>query len=212
MLGRAQTTIANYDFNSATSYTTATAATASGVSSIVTSSEAFSNATTGTATGNAAFTPNANGPALAMASSSGATARYFQFSLSGAALPKYSAYKVYFQGYRSSAGAITLTLQYSLDGTSYTSFGPVYTPGSGSFSEASFDLSGVPALTALSSLNFRLLTSTNTSGTLRVDNFQVQAVNTVDPSITAVTPGTVAAGGPTRCLIYRAATSRVGRW
>lgn len=203
LLGRAQTTIVNYDFNTAANtgatYNTLTPTTASGVSSTLTSSEAFGSAT-GTATGSGAFASNATGPALGMASNSTATGRYFQVALAGGVLPKYSAYKVYFQGYRSSAGSITLTLQYSLDGTSYTSFGPVFTPGAGTFSEASYDLSGVPALSALSSLSFRLLTSANTSGTLRVDNFQVQAVNTVDPSLTTVTPSTVAAGGPNQVI------------
>lgn len=209
-LGWGQTTIVNYDFNSATSYATATAATASGVSSVLTSSESFVSASTGTPTGNGAFATNANGPALSMNSYSGSAARYFQFSLAGAALPKYSAFKVYFQGYRSPAAAVTLTLQYSLDGTNYTSFGAVYTPGAGSFTEVSYDLSGVSVLSTLSNLSFRLLTSTNTSGTLRIDNFQVQAVNTVDPLIASLNPSVVEAGSADLALTVTGSNFKLG--
>ena len=196
LLGSAQTTLVNYDFNSATAYPVAPAAAAAGITSAATSSEAYASAT-GIATGPDAFTANVAGPALGMSNFSGTNTKYFQFSLNGASLPKYSAFKVYVQGYRSSAGATTLTLQYSLNGTAYQPFGSAYTIGApSSFTEGSFDLSGLPALNAPNSLTFRLLASgsTSTSGTLRIDNFQVQATNTVDPLISSLTPNAVEAG------------------
>ena len=180
LLSRAQTVIVNYDFNSATAYPASPAATAAGISSVATSTEGFVTNATGIASGKSAFAANVTGPALAM-SNSGGTGKYFQFSLNGAELPKYAAFKIYLQGYRSSTGATTLTLQYSVNGGSYTTFGPPCAPGNGSFLEGGFDLSGLPDLNNPTNLSFRLLASgASGGGTLRIDNFQVQATNTVD--------------------------------
>lgn len=199
LLGRAQTTLANYDFNALTSglaYPVAPAATASGITSEATSSETLVMTYAGTPTGSAAFVANATGPALGMSNSNGST-RYFQFSLDGAALPKYAAFKIYLQGYRASTGATTLTLQYSVNKGAYQTFGTTYAPGNATFTEGGFDLSGLAALNAPTSLAFRLAASgASASGPLRIDNFQVQATNTIDPSINALSPSTVAAGGP----------------
>lgn len=188
-----QTTIVNYDFNNATAYPAVPVATASGITSAATGSETFVTAT-GTATGAGAYAPNALGPALAMNSSSG-SAKYFQFSLDGTALAKYAAFKLYLQGYRSGTGATTLTLQYSVNGGSYSTFGSTVAPGNGAFAEGSFDLSGLTALNTPTSLSLRLVASgASGSGPLRIDNFQVQAVNTVDPVITGLTPNSIEAG------------------
>ena len=137
------------------------------------------------------------GNALAFTNSSG-TGKYFQFTLGGTSLPKYAAIKLYLQGQRSTTGATTLTLQYSVNGGAYQSFGTTYAPGTSAFAEGGFDLSGLATLNAPTNLVFRLLASggSSSSGTLRIDNFQVQATNTVDPFINSLSPSTVAAGGP----------------
>ncbi len=196
LLSRGQTTIVNYDFNNATAYPAAPVATAAGVSSTATSTEAFpATAPVGVATGAGAYATNAAGSALGMSSSSGTNTKYFQFALDGASLPKYSAFKIYLQGYRSGTGATTLTLQYSVNGGSYLTFGTTYAPGNAAYTEGGFDLSGLSALNAPTSLSLRLLASgASGSGPLRVDNFQVQAVNTVDPLVSSLSPGTIEAG------------------
>ncbi len=149
----------------------------------------------GTSTGMGAYTANVAGLALAMNSSSGTNTKYFQFTLDGASLPKYSAFKIYLQGYRSPTGATTLTLQYSVNGGGYVTFGSTYATGNPSFTEGGFDLSGLAALNAPTSLVFKLSASgASGSGPLRVDNFQVQAVNTVDPLINSLSPNTIEAG------------------
>lgn len=188
-------TIVNYDFNSAAGYPVAPAATATGITSAATSSEPFATVTGGT-TGPAAYTANTTaGSALNMTNSSG-TNKYFQVTLDGASLPKYAAFKVYVQSQRSNMGAATLTLQYSLNGSNYAAFG-TYAPGNGSFTEGKFDLSGVAALSAPASLAFRLVASgASGNGALRIDNFQVQAMNMVDPIINNLAPTTAEAGSP----------------
>lgn len=207
-----QTLLVNYDFNALTSsstYPVAPAATAATITSAATSSEGFITYV-GTATGSGAFVANATGPALGMSNSGGA-ARYFQFTLDGAALPKYSAFKIYLQGQRAGTGATTLTLQYSANGGAYQLFGTTYAPGNGTFAEGGFDLSGLPALNAPTSLVFRLLASgASGTGTLRIDNFQVQATNTVDPFISGLAPSTVAAGGPDLTLGVAGSNFAVG--
>ncbi|HET9504577.1 MAG TPA: T9SS type A sorting domain-containing protein [Hymenobacter sp.] len=198
LLSWAQTTLVNYDFNTLTStsnYPVDPLTTAPGITSEATGSDpiVFYG---GTSTGNAAFVANTAGLALSMNNSSG-NVRYFQFSLAGAALPKYAAFKIYLQGYRSATGATTLTLQYSVSGGAFQTFGSTYAPGNAVFTEGGFDLSGLPTLNTPSSLTFRLVASgASATGSLRIDNFQVQAINTVDPFINSLSPSTVAAGGP----------------
>jgi hypothetical protein len=205
LIGWGQTTIVNYDFNSTTA-PTSPVSTATGISSVASASKTPSFGT-GTITGSNAYATNTvAGSALTMSNLNAASADYFQFSLDGAALSKYSAFKLYFQGLRTGTGPTTLTLQYSLNGG--TTFLPmaspatyVYTPGTTpSFTEGNFDLSGLAALNGPTSLIFRLTVGGSTGGNVRVDNFQVQAINTVDPSINTITPGTVAAGGPDQAI------------
>jgi Metallo-peptidase family M12/IPT/TIG domain/Secretion system C-terminal sorting domain len=169
-------TIANYDFNAGTTYATLVPVTASGVTSTATSTEAFTTFG-GTASGTTAFTTNATaGNALAMANSSGTNTRYFQFALGGASLPTYSGYKLYFQPQRSSTGATTITVSYSTNGTT---FSPATTVTVGTaFSGFTLDLTGVTPLNGAASVTFRLAASGATgTGTLRIDNFQVQATS-----------------------------------
>jgi hypothetical protein len=205
LIGWGQTTIVNYDFNSTTA-PTSPVSTALGISSVASASKTPSFGT-GVITGSNAYATNAvAGSALTMSNLNAASADYFQFSLDGAALSKYSAFKLYFQGLRTGTGPTTLTLQYSLNGG--TTFLPmaspatyVYTPGTTpTFTEGNFDLSGLAALNGPTSLIFRLTVGGSTGGNVRVDNFQVQAINTVDPSINTITPGTVAAGGPDQAI------------
>jgi len=197
LLSQAQTVIVNYDFNNASAYPVAPAATAAGITAVATSTEGFVANAVGTPSGPSAFAANATGPALAMNNSSGSNTKYFQFALDGASLPKYSAFKIYLQGYRSNTGATTLALQYSVNGGAYATFPATYAPGNTVYAEGAFDLSGLTVLNSPASLVFRLLASgASGTGTLRVDNFQVQAVNTVDPVVSTLAPTTMEAGSP----------------
>lgn len=198
LLSWGQTTIVNYDFNSATAYPASPVATAAGITSAATSTEAFpASAPPGAPTGAGAYAVNTAGTALGMSNSSGTNTKYFQFTLDGAALPKYSAFKIYLQGYRSGSGATTLTLQYSLNNGAYMTFASTCAPGNAVYAEGGFDLSSLMALNSPTSLAFRLLASgASGTGTLRIDNFQVQAVNTVDPTVSALSPNTMEAGSP----------------
>jgi hypothetical protein len=193
VLSWGQTTIVNYDFNSTTT-PLSPVATAVGVTSAASASKT-STAGTGIASGAGAYAINSAGVALTMTNVAATSTEYFQFTLDGASLVKYSSFKLYVQGYRSSAGPTTLTLQYSLDGSTYTSSGSAFSPNN-PFSEANFDLSSVAALNAPAHLFFRLVASGSSGGTVRVDNFQVQATNTVDPTISNLTPSTIEAGSP----------------
>lgn len=196
LLSQGQTTIINYDFNTATAYPVAPAATAAGVAAVATSSQAFATVA-GAATGPGAYAVNTAGNALNM-TNSGGTGKYFDFALSGAALPKYAGFKLYLQGRHPTSGASTLTLQYSLNGGAFTAFGVPYSMLEPDvFTEGAFDLSGISALNAPTSLTFRLVASgASGSGGLRIDNFQVQATNTVDPLISGLAPATAEAGSP----------------
>jgi len=143
LLSQAQTVIVNYDFNNASAYPVAPAATAAGITAVATSTEGFVANAVGTPSGPSAFAANATGPALAMNNSSGSNTKYFQFALDGASLPKYSAFKIYLQGYRSNTGATTLALQYSVNGGAYATFPATYAPGNTVYAEGAFDLSGL---------------------------------------------------------------------
>ena len=130
---------------------------------------------------------------------SATSAESFLITLDGPALKNYSAFKLYFQSFRTAAGPTTLKLQYSL-----TSGGPYIdapvpnttSPTNPAFTEVTFDLSALAALNNPTSLSFRLLASNSSSGNVRIDNFQVQAINTVDPLINTLAPATAEAGTP----------------
>ncbi|MVN77056.1 T9SS type A sorting domain-containing protein [Hymenobacter sp. HMF4947] len=201
LLGWGQATIANYDFNSTTgsfASTTSVPATssASGVAATVTASKAFTiTGTSGIATGGSAFTANAvAGSAISMGSLGVTSTDYFQFSLGDVALPKYAAFKLYLQAYRSASGPTSLALQYSLNGGAYVPYGNSISLGTTAFNENVIDLSALTALNSPRSLTFQLVVMGSGGGVARIDNFQVQAVNTVDPVISSLTPGTVEAG------------------
>jgi hypothetical protein len=137
-----QTTVVNYDFNSTTT-PLSPITTAAGITSAASASKT-STAGTGAPSGAGAYVANSAGVALTMTNVGASSVEYFQFMLDGASLPKYSSFKLYVQGYRSPSGPTSLTLQYSLDGSNYTSSGSAFAPNN-PFSEANFDLSGLTA-------------------------------------------------------------------
>jgi uncharacterized repeat protein (TIGR01451 family) len=189
------TTIVNYDFNAGSSYATLTPTLAAGVLSQASSTEAFS-AQGGTATSGAAFTANATaGNAIEMSNSSGTNTRNFQFALTGSSLPTYSSYKVYLQARRNATGAQTVTLAYSTDGVNFTNFPTTLSlPTQDVFAAQVFDLSAITALNGRNIVYFQVRASgASGTGSLRIDNFQVQA-----DSITPVAP--VIAGNKTAML------------
>ncbi|MBS1636571.1 MAG: hypothetical protein JST26_11700 [Bacteroidetes bacterium] len=193
----AQTTLVNYDFNSGTSYASLSPALATNITSSASSTEAWQTYT-GISSGASAFTTNSTaGNALAMVNSSGTNTRYFQFQLGGSALANYASYKLYLQAQRSNTGSTTITLAYSTDGTTYTNFATTQSPGNGSFAECQFDLSAISALNYQSAIYFRLMASgASGTGTLRIDNFQVQGVACTSPviNISASPSGTICVG------------------
>lgn len=194
LLGWGQVTMVNYDFNSlAVTGTFAPSSvfptsTATNVGVTLTSSESTLGASSGITTGTSAFTTNAAGPSLSLNNSSGANTRYVQFNLNGTALNTYASYKLYFQSLRSPTGAQTITVAYSTNGTSFTDFGTTVTVPSTAFSESIIDLSAITALNNQNNVYFRLSASNaSATGSLRIDNFEVQGTATPSPFI-AVTP------------------------
>ena len=173
---KAQTTLVNYDFNSASSYPVSPTANASGISCSATSSESFQTYA-GVATSSVAFTQNtAAGNALAMSNSGGTNTRYFTFQLGGSSLINYQSYKLYLQSQRSTTGATLITVAYSTNGSSYTNLSTTF-PVATSFTDIMVDLSSVTVLNNASSVYIKLMASgaSSVTGTMRIDNFQVQA-------------------------------------
>jgi hypothetical protein len=186
-----QTTIVNYDFNSGSSYATLSPTLASNINSTLSCTETWQTYT-GTSTGTSAFVSNGTaGNAVAMANSSGTNTKYWTFQIGGSLLNSYKTYKIYLQAQRSGTGAQTITIATSTDGSNFTNFGTTMSPGNGSFTEQVFDLSNVTAIDNHSSVYIRIMASgASSTGTLRVDNFEVQAT-------LSGPPGTSGATGPT---------------
>jgi hypothetical protein len=181
----AQTTIVNFDFNSGTSYATLSPSLAANITCAANSSQAFATVG-GIASGAGAFTANATaGNAITMSDSSGSNTKYFTFLLGGSGLSSYKTFKLYFQAQRSSTGAQTVTVQYSLNGGTFTTFtGNTMSPGNGSFVEATISLP-IAVDNPTTSVEFRLFASgASGTGTLRIDNFQVQASSASSATIT----------------------------
>jgi hypothetical protein len=171
-----QTTLVNYDFNSGGTYAALTPALITNINSSANCTEAFTTFG-GVATTAGAFTANSTaGNAIAMNNSSGTNTKYFTFSLSGSALANYKTLKLYFQAQRSGTGAQLVTVQYSLNGGAYTTFASnTMSPGNGGFNATTIVLPA--AVDNPTSLDIRLFASAASStGTLRMDNFQVQGV------------------------------------
>lgn len=170
------TTILNYDFNSSGSYPLLPNSTVSGVTCSASSTEPF-QAYSGVATSSLAFVQNATaGNALAMSNSSGTNTRYFLFQLGGSDLNTYQSYKLYMQPQRSTTGATLVTVAYSTNGSSYTNLSSTYSV-TASFTDLTIDLSSISAINNAASLYIKLMVSgtSATAGTIRIDNFQIQA-------------------------------------
>jgi hypothetical protein len=171
-----QTTIVNHDFNSGSTYGTLSPNLAGNITCTVSGTESFLTYT-GTASGGSAFITNSTaGQALAMSNSSGTNTRYWTFQLGGTALNSYKTYKLYLQAQRSNTGAQTITIATSTDGSTFTNFGTTMSPGNGSFTEQVFDLTSITAIDNQSNVYIRIMASgASGTGTLRIDNFEIQA-------------------------------------
>lgn len=190
---QAQTVLVNYDFASAVAGTPCTASpltTAPGVTSTFTTGGTGGGTCTtpaGTAaTAPPAFVANAANQSVSLTSFAAGSTNFFQFQLSG--VGSYADYMLFFQSQRSGTGPVNLDVQYSTNGTTFTTFQTV-NPGNGVFAAFNIDLSAVPAIENQPTVYFRLLGSggTGAAGTLRLDNFQVAA--------TGVSAATVSVGG-----------------
>jgi hypothetical protein len=134
----AQTVLVNYDFASATAGTPCTATpltTATGVTSTFTTGGTGGGACT-TPTGTAAASPpafvaNASNQAVSLSSFAAGSTNYFQFQLSG--VSAYQDYMLFFQTRRSGTGPVNVDVQYSLNGTTFTTFATIQPPNSTTF-------------------------------------------------------------------------------
>lgn len=174
LVATAQTTVlANFNFNGSASYPLAATSTASNITASVKGSQADA-AYSGTVTGTNAFVANTTaGNALSMTNTNVNT---WTLTLGGSGLYQYTSYKIYFQSQRSSDGATSVTLAYSTDGSTYTNASTTASPGNGSFTEATIDLSAVTALNNQAAVYIKFSGSgaTNSAGTLRIDNLEIQ--------------------------------------
>ena len=178
---QAQTVLVNYDFASAVAGTPCTASpltTAPGVTSTFTTGGTGGGTCTtpaGTAaTAPPAFVANAANQSVSVTSFAAGSTNFFQFQLSG--VGSYMDYMLFFQSQRSGTGPVNLDVQYSTNGTTFTTFQTV-NPGNGVFAAFNIDLSAIAAIENQPTVYFRLLGTggTGAAGTLRLDNFQVQA-------------------------------------
>jgi hypothetical protein len=189
MNAMAQTTIANFNFNTLTNngtYNTNTVlnadATATSITATITNPTTAATAYAGTASGSNAFISNATaGQAIAFSNSSGTNSKYFDVHISGGSvLSNYKSYFLYLQAQRSTSGAQTITIATSVDGSLFTDFGTTITVPDGSFSDSPIDLSALTQLDYHADVYFRLkLSGASTSGTLRIDNLQFKATQVV---------------------------------
>jgi len=182
----AQTTIVNYNFNDAVQGTPCNPGTSSGVvSSVFTTSTGTCTTPTGTAaTAPPAFTAAPVAGVSVSINNATTTQQYFQFQLNNVA--SFSSYMVFFQAQRSSTGPPNGVLQYSLDGVTFVDAGTFAVPTT--FGAFTFDLSGIAALNNQPTVFFRVAASgaSGTTGTFRIDNFQVQAI---EPTAAGATIG-----------------------
>jgi hypothetical protein len=141
-----QTTIGNFYFTSSTASLPISAdATATNITASLSGTDANAGYS-GTATGASAFTSYATANyAASMAASNGTNTKWWILTVAGSDLNNYGTYKLYAQFQRSTTGAQTVTLLYSVDGSTYTSTGITATPADGSYTEKVFDLSSITA-------------------------------------------------------------------
>lgn len=180
---QAQTVLVNYDFASAVAGTPCTASpltTAAGVTSTFTTGGTGGGTCTtpaGTAaTAPPAFVANAANQSVSLTSFAAGSSNFFQFQLNG--VSTYQDYMLFFQSQRSGTGPVNADVQYSTNGTTFTTFQTV-NPGNGVFAAFNIDLSAVTAIENQPTVYFRILGTggTGAAGTFRIDNFQAQAMN-----------------------------------
>lgn len=180
----AQTLIVNYDFLSAVAGTPCTASplsVATGVTSTFTTGGTGGGActtpagTASTASPTGAFASNALNQSVSLTSFAAGSTNFFQFQLSG--VSSFQDYMLYFQTQRSGTGPVNADVQYSLNGTTFITFQTITVPPA-PFGGFRLDLSAVAAIELQPTVFFRIVgrDGTGAAGTLRIDNFQVQAV------------------------------------
>ncbi len=178
----AQTLLVNYDFASAVAGTPCTASTLNTPPAGVTSTFTTGGTGGGTcttpagtaATAPPAFVANAANQSVSLTSFAAGSSNFFQFQLGG--VSSFQNYMLFFQSQRSGTGPVNADVQYSTNGTTFTTFQTV-NPGNGVFAAFNIDLSAVTAIEGQPTVYFRILGSggTGAAGTFRIDNFQVQA-------------------------------------
>jgi autotransporter-associated beta strand protein len=182
----AQTTIINYNFDVAkmTDYGKFYTRYVNGITSTLTSSDAYSQgihdgttgSITGTATGAGAFYANTvTSPNRVCGVSSATATHWFNFRLSGSSLKAYTnTFKIYFQAkYTAASGGSITSIDYSVDGGAFSSFA---TPGtmSTTWTEYSYSL---PSISPNSYVDIKMnISTTGLSKYFAIDNFQIQAV------------------------------------
>lgn len=198
----AQTVLVNYDFASAVAGTPCTASpltTAAGVTSTFTTGGTGGGTCTtpaGTAaTAPPAFIANASNQSVSLTSFAAGSTNFFQFQLSG--VGSYQDYMLFFQAQRSGTGPVNADIQYSTNGTTFTTFQTV-NPGNGVFAAFNIDLSSVAAIENQPTVYFRILGTGGTSaaGTFRIDNFQAQAIGVSAATVAVSGRVTNASGNP----------------
>ncbi|HRG69157.1 MAG TPA: hypothetical protein PLS73_09940, partial [Saprospiraceae bacterium] len=176
-------TLVNYDFNSGTSYASLCPVLFPEITSTIAAGSNIYKSTVGIASGTLAYTNNPNGGKGLRVDTSN-TSGHWQFNIKGDNLLKSTNFAVYVQAKKNGAGsADSLKLQYSLNGTSWTTF-RTKALTLGSWIQ---DTASVPGVSNPDSLFFRVTYSGGSGSSpkdLYLDNFQVRAdvCCTYDPS------------------------------
>ncbi|MEJ7588758.1 MAG: GDSL-type esterase/lipase family protein, partial [Ferruginibacter sp.] len=186
--------IVNFSFNAGSSFATLAPALAPNITCSAAGSAVFSTAT-GSGSGSNAFTPNPTGNAVSTDIDNSLT-----FTLAGSNLSNYKTFRVYYLAQKPTIGTNTITVAYSKNGAAFTSAGigavlggnPVslQTTGTPRWTEVLVNLP-VAADNPISSLAIRLTINNASSGTIKVDNFQVQAVSTAPLQVTSFSGNTL---------------------
>lgn len=143
--------------------------------------------------------PAGNGSSHSFNSDHWATYDYYQFQISTIG---FSDIQVAFDQYGSSTGPRDFNLEYSMDGTVFTTFASYSLLAAGSWNSSSFDLNLITALNNVSTVYFQLIDESATSasggpvgttGTDRVDNFIVSG-DKITTSVPDSIPGVAGLG------------------
>lgn len=193
----AQTTLINYKFESpgaSGSFAAYANNAAAGITASVNSNEAYDTSrATGVVTTATAFSSNTPaGQALLITNATATDPKVVDFFIGGNNLNLYQDFKVYFQARRTSTGFKIATLSYSTDSITFTPFDTLdLTAISATWVARNFDLTAITALNGQTKVFFRLSVNkadaTSAAGTIRFDNFQVQAncIQMTEPTLDA---------------------------